>query len=144
MDATTAIAVYAAVVATVSGGWQVYTWRRDRQTRIDVSVTNAFLTFDQGLSPMALITAVNRSRHPVRVESMGFDVQDESGRTLVITAQPPGSTLPGEVRPQDSGKTWIEQAELASRGFDLTRPLAGWVNDATGKRHRSKRVTLRA
>ena len=41
--AVDALAAYAAVVATAAIAWQIFTWRRERQTRIEVQLSNAFI-----------------------------------------------------------------------------------------------------
>jgi hypothetical protein len=142
MGSTTAIAIYAAVVATAGVAWQVYTWLRLHGTRVRVTVSNAFLTFPDHLPQVAMITVRNLGGHPIRVTSAGFDFQDGSGRTVVLTQPPPGASLPGIVQPRDSAETWVEEQHFTSSGIDVFRPLVAWARLATGETFKSKPTTL--
>lgn len=95
------------------------------------------LTFDAGVSdPHVLLEVVNHSAHQVRVTSVGFYPQDGSRATMPIVHQPPGSTVPGVIPPNDSGQSWIEVEALESTGVvDLRRPLVGWALDAEAVGH---------
>ncbi len=79
---TAIVAGYAAVVATAALGWQIYTWRRARQPRIDVQVRGAVAGFPTGPQTGYSIEVVNRGEQSVRVSSVGFDLAD--GQQLVL------------------------------------------------------------
>jgi hypothetical protein len=143
MGATALVAIYAAVIATAGLGWQIYAWGRTRRTQMNVSINNAVFGLPMGVLGGVTIEATNRSDHEVRVTSAGFDLQDGSGRKVVIVRQMPGSSIPGNVPPHDSGMTWIEEDEARHAGLDIYKPLVGWVSTSTGESFKSKPMTLR-
>jgi hypothetical protein len=138
------IAVYGAVVATFALGWQAYAWHRDRATNVEVKLGNALLTFGTDVREAALVTVVNRSRHAIRVDSLGLELQDGSGRTAFQPYAVPGATIPGTVPALDSGGTWWGFDELVEAGFDPYRPIVARVTLSTGERVRSKSTALRS
>jgi hypothetical protein len=143
VDATDIIAGYAAVVATVALGWEIWSARQARRPQVEVRLYNALLTFIGADPPWAAqIEVRNRGDLPVRVTSVGFNVQDGSGQTVVITQMQPGATLPGDIRPRDSGFTYLLIEHMAP--LDPTRPLVAWASLSTGERIYSRPVTLRA
>jgi hypothetical protein len=140
-----ALAAYAAITATLSIvigatslGWQVYAWRRARKTVLEVQVTMGLLTFGPQAVPAVILTAVNRSDHPVRVTSTGILAQDGSGKVLTAVASPPGSQLPGDVPSRDSRMTWYDPDDLARTGIDVLRPVVAQVILGDGTLVRSK------
>lgn len=137
MTATTAIAIYAAVLSTAGLAWQVFSWAHRRRSHVTVQARIAFVGYDA--LQVISIEATNTSDHPVRVTSAGLMLQDGSGRQFVILRQPDGATLPGVVQPHDSATTWIAQADAESEGgFDVFAPVTAWVNLATGQAVTSK------
>lgn len=142
MEATGWVAIYAAAVSTGSLGWQIWTRYQARRPQVEVEVSNALLTYpDRDGQWAARIDVRNRGDLPVRVTSVGFNMQDGSGQTVVPVRIPPGATLPGDIRPRDSGFTYLRVAELPP--LDPFRPLVGWASLSTGERIHSKPVTLR-
>jgi hypothetical protein len=140
MSGTTAIAIYAAVIATAGLAWQIYSWRRSQPTRIRVTVTNAVIPPNGNHA--AMITAVNQSDHLVKVTSVGFITQDGSKRDVLLMQPPFGATLPGPVAQRDSGVSWLEVQDCLTAGLDVYRPLVGWVRTSEGQRYESKPTTL--
>jgi hypothetical protein len=135
------VAIYAAIVSTVALGWQILKERRARRPQVDVKVALALIAPPGGeVLETVQIEARNRGDHPIRVTSAGFNVQDDSGNTVVMTWQPPGSTLPGVIGPRDSGMTYLLRDELGP--LDVFRPLVGWVSLSTGERVHSRPRTL--
>jgi hypothetical protein len=135
------VAIYAAVVSTVALGWQILKERRARRPQVEVKVSYALLGYpSREPAEAAEIEARNRGDHPIRVTSAGFNLQDDSGRTVVITWQPPGATLPAVVGSRDSGMTYLLREELGP--LDVFRPLVGWVSLSTGERFHSRPRTL--
>lgn len=144
------LALYGAVVgsvsillAVVSLGWQIYSWRRERSTNIEVKVSNAILNLPAGPSEAVLITAINRSRHPIRINSAGLELQDGSGHWSIKPVIPNGAGVPGVIPPDDSADTWWFVEEVEQAKFDLYKPLVARVSAGNGMRFRSKPVTLR-
>jgi hypothetical protein len=135
------VAIYAAIVSTVALGWQILKERRARRPQVQVTISYALLGYpDREPAEAVEITARNRGDLPVRVTSAGFNLQDDSDRTMVIAGQPPGATLPGVVGPRDSGFTYLFRGELGP--LDVFRPLVGWVSLSTGERIHSRPRTL--
>ena len=141
MNATDYIAIYAAVVATGGLGWEIRKARQARRPQVEVVVSFAVLGYLRGEpTNSAHIEVRNRGDIPVRVTSVGFEVQDQSDRIAAIHWQQPGATLPGVIGPRDSGFTYLLEHELGS--LDLYRPLVAWASLSTGERIHSKPVTL--
>lgn len=87
--------------------------------------------------------AINHSAYPIRITSVWLDAQDHSGRTVPFIYQPPGSSLPGELQPNDSGSTWMPLLLLEEIGFDFTQPVTAGV-DTNGRRFQSRPSKLRS
>jgi hypothetical protein len=143
------LALYGAVVGTAAIllsaaalGWQVYSWRRDRSTSVEVKLSNGFLTFGPRLEAAVMITAVNHSRHPVKINPAGLKRQDRSELWAIKTVVPSGAGLPGVVAPGDSADTWWFLGEIGGAGLDLYKPLIARVTTGTGS-FESKPTTLR-
>ena len=135
------LAAYGAVVATGAIGWQVYAWRRDRETKVLVELGNAFIGIGGEPVEVALITVINLSAHKIRTNSAGLEMQDGSRNCLV---QPSSrGDVPGMIDSLDSAVTWWTIDEVKQAGFDLYKPIVARVNLSTGKRLRSKRRPLR-
>lgn len=148
MDFETVKSVFAiiGVVATTGGlGWRVYTWRRERATRVVVKVSNALPMYGPHNKPGEWsfeIEALNKSDHPVRVTSVGFELPD--GRTLVQVERPFPSALPCDIRPHDSAMTLFEVEQLEAQGMDTFGEIIGFVNTSDGSRFASEAKGLRS
>ena len=91
-----------------------------------------------------MINVINRENHAVRISSVGFNLQDGSGRSLVLVSPPPAATLPGEVAAHDQGFTYLAESSPDIKNLGLNRPLVAWARLATGELHKSKPKTLRS
>ena len=89
------------------------------------------------------VKAIGNGQKPVHVAGAGLDVQDGSGATFVLARLRPPSTIPETLQPQHSLEAFFPILILRDHGFDLTRPLTGFVNLAIGKTVRSEPKTLR-
>jgi hypothetical protein len=123
------LTVYGAIVGSLSFplalaafGWQVYSWRRDRSTRVEVKLSNAFVGLPTGPEQAVVITAINHSRHPIRVNSAGLELQDGSGNWSIKPYAPNGAGIPGVIQPNDSADSWWFLGEVAHVGLDLYKP----------------------
>lgn len=138
MTVTTAIAIYAALVATGAAAWPVFQWHHARKSHVTVSVSYGMLAYpDAPLEDAVIIRAISRTDRQVRVESAGLNAQDGSQRVAQSLHMQPGATIPGTIAPHDSGWTYILASEL-KREFDFHRPVVAWVALATGERVHSK------
>lgn len=112
---------------------------------VEVEVANLFATYDDSpvLGPWSFsVTGINRSDHPIRFTSAGFERAD--GKQIVIRDQPYGSNLIGAVPSHDSGQTWIECDALERAGLDVYGPIVGWARTATGELYKSEPRELRS
>jgi hypothetical protein len=137
---TLALAAYGAVVASlailVSGaslGWQIYTWRRDRNTSVQVEL------YQRG--GRVTIRATNDSQHQIRIRRVELQRQYGSGEVLKQTTIRKGARIPDWVQPHDSGETWWLESELEEAKFDLREPLVARVV-AGNTRFQSEPVTI--
>jgi hypothetical protein len=152
-----AVAAIGTIVLVVLTAWLVVLARRPAvpaspsspappapdEPEVTVEVANLFETYERDLGPWSFsVTGVNRSDHPVRFTSAGFERGD--GKQIVITQQPYGSTLIGTVPSHDSGQTWMDCDSLESAGLDTYGEIVGWARTATGELYRSEPKTLRS
>lgn len=115
----------------------------ERGPEVTVEVSNIFEAYDDGRTgPWAFgIQGINRSDHPIRFTSAGFERAD--GEQIVITQHPYGTNLIRTIPPHDSGQTWMYCDDLAASGLDIFEPIVGWVRTATGDLYKSEPKTLR-
>jgi hypothetical protein len=132
------------VVGTVSLGWQIMRARRADRPGITVKIANAMHGYTGTPIWTVSIKAINMGERPVGVNGAGLDLQDGSGRAFVLGRPEPIDTIPGTVEPRHDLTAFIPVAVLESNGFDLTQPLVGYVNLATGDTVRSEPTTLRS
>jgi hypothetical protein len=144
------LALYGAIVGSVSIllaggslGWQIYTWRRDRGTKVEVKLSNAILGLPIGPTEAVIITAINHSRHPIRINSTGLELQDGSRNWSILPYVQAGAGLPGTIQPNDSADTWWFLDDIKKVGIDLRKPLVAKVVAGNDQRFRSKPQTLR-
>ena len=57
------------------------------------------VTFGPKVEKAVIITAVNDSRHPIRINSAGLETQDRSGNWAVKPLVPNGAGIPGTIQP---------------------------------------------
>lgn len=136
--ATILIAAYAAVVATVGVGWQIYSFRHARRNRATIQIRNAVIPLPPGSEWVLSITVMNGNDHAVRVNGYGLETNDGSGNDFVFFRNLPGSNLPGIIEAHDSGTALQNLDELTTRTeLDFTHPLVAFASLATGDRIRS-------
>lgn len=112
---------------------------------VTVTVANLFETYEEprDLGPWSFsVSGINRSDHPVRFTSAGFERSD--GKQIVITQQPYGADLIRAVPSQDSGKTWMDCDSLSAAGLDIHGPIVSWVRTATDDLFKSEPKVLRS
>lgn len=135
---TAAIAIYAALIATVGFAWQVFTWWHVRRIRVEVAACFALVGYGPEPTEMVAITATNRSEHTVQIPSFGIDLQDNSGRSLHFASGRPGSGLPGSIAPHDSATGFVEIRDIVAKGIDLYSDIHCWVRLSTGESIKAK------
>jgi hypothetical protein len=138
-----AVAVCAALVASASLGWQVFSAVRANRTRLRISVANTF-SFDGPISAenqMLAIRLVNLSRHDVQMP--GIDVfQPTIQRGWPITetdsVDPPAAVLPA--RSSHLIRVRVERFI----GLELGNAVEAHAVTATGETFRSQPVVVTA
>jgi hypothetical protein len=134
------VASYPALMSTIALGWRIRREWRGQRPQVEVKVWIGLLAFPTGMQPGLQIVARNRGDHAIRVESAGFNVQDNSGDVLAIFSDQPGATIPGVIQARDSGLTYLLPDQLGK--LDTSRPVVGWVSLSTGERIHSDPTTL--
>jgi hypothetical protein len=123
-----ALALYGSIAGTIALGWQVFTWRRQNVSRVEVAITEGVIAPWEGTQDVVLITAINHSPYAIRVAAVGVDTPEG---TVQVTHQK--GEIPGVIQARDSATTW-----LPSDAPGLHGELRGWVRVGTRKVHRSK------
>ncbi len=128
------IAGYAAVVSSAALGWQVYSWRHQHRSHVDVEARFALAVLPGSDSPAKVVAigVANRSDHAVRVTGAGLDLQDGSATSCIIS----GSFLgrpPGTVAPRDSASAYLPLDQVEAEGINITEPVTAWARLATGE-----------
>jgi hypothetical protein len=140
---TEALAIYAAVVATLGTGWQIYTWLHGRRLHVRVSVRIAS-TFDAAgrWKDWIVITAISRTNYPVRTTNAGIQSESLPSKMAWCVNPHPLSTIPGVIPPHDSAQAFLEVPSLAKDGFDVGLPVRACVSLSTDERIWSEPTTL--
>lgn len=136
------VAGHAALVGTVSVGREVVRAWRSGRSGITVRVLYAMLGYTGAAIWTVNVKAGNRGKRPIDVNGVGLELQDGSGRTFVSPGPKLVDTIPGTVEPRHVANYFFEVEALGRAGFDLTRPLVGFVTLATGETIRSEPTTL--
>jgi|SRR6187402_93355 len=148
------IAAVVAAAATVIGVWHQLRSSKAEQDRqgvrtaatesaaapaqpgLELKLSWMWPTYDNGtLGPDSIgLTLINNLDHAVRWASASIDLQDGSGRHLaLIDCAPPGMGLPQRIDAHDSSFTLVAAEQLRDQGMDLSRPITGRANIATGE-----------
>ena len=138
------LAVYAAIVATASVGWQIYSWWHRRRSHVAVEIRYAVASPPEGDLPVVTIGAINHSEHPVRVTGLGLDFQDRHDEQFHQWRPLDIATIPGIVEPHDSGEGFARIGDVESAGIDVYEPVTAWVRLSTGEVLRSASTRLRS
>jgi hypothetical protein len=147
VEAGDIIAIYAALVATLALGSNIYAAWSARRRRVKAVVALGFVPDPLGRATARQVigvTAINRGHVPVSIEGVGLDAQDGSGGTFVPLSIPFGANLPGIVPPNESRWSYLERDEVEANGWNLHQPIRGWVRLATGEIVKAKPVRLLA
>jgi len=129
---TTALAIYAAVVATCAISWQVYTWRHGRQIHVVVTVSKAHPILSDGtVLSMVAIKAVSKTSHPLRATNSAIDAESLPRQTWWAVQPHPLSSIPGVIAPFDSGEAFFDAEKLAEQRIDLKKPIRGGIKLST-------------
>lgn len=101
-------------------------------TRVRVEGSFVMLDFQGDLKDAIQIKAINKSSHPVRVDSVGIELHDDSGRTAQPIQHYPQATIPGVVASHMGGETWVllEGTLGDTAVLDLTEPVRVFVTVA--------------
>jgi hypothetical protein len=163
MDATSAIAGYAAVVATGTFIWQVYVAQRSRRPDVEVTVltTNLLAPRNEEKTKSGWVSGVticvevrvdNRGAKDVGVATAGLVRQDHPNprgplhttADEVVMKHPgdPVDTIPGTVKPHHALRLLIPRKFAEQRGLDLSREVVGFAYLQTGETVRSKPTVL--
>jgi hypothetical protein len=126
---TTYIAIYGAVLSTITAISQILAYRRDR-AHIKVSMARDMEVVGQpgyeGVA-LAIITAVNTGRRPVTIMKMGIQGLYPHKSWIAIDTRP---KLPHELTEGKHVDALMEQ-----RGIDFSNAEACVVSDATGRKY---------
>jgi len=133
------IAAYAAVVATLT----LYTQRRDKQSRLKVTVYTGIMGLGPGVAsdPCLFLAASNPGHKMVVVTMMGLVLPD--GRDMSLPYPQSHVNFPYKLEPEDKCVVWMDLKKLANQlrgeGFTGVIKIVGFYNDAVGRRHLSKK-----
>jgi hypothetical protein len=152
---TAGVALYAAVVGTVSLVLQRRDKRQREEARCEVKV-GLYQTVDQApIDPVALegqlnrivnvvgVSLINRSEYAVRWMGVAFHKQGGGPDDFLMPigyAYPP--TLPLKVTSRDSGDVMLDRGKLEEAGIDWTKPVLvrAWLS--TGETFHSEERPL--
>ncbi|SRR5258708_6977159 len=127
---TLIVAIYAAVISTMTGIAQVMNYRRDRD-KIKVTVQRDMQMYgDLRFADMTLtiVKVANAGRRPVTITSVGFERLFPNKHGVFTTINP---DLPYELT---EGKYLVAQVNQAGLDFDVIQ--CWWATDAVGRTHR--------
>jgi hypothetical protein len=127
---TLIVAVYAAVVATVTGIVQFLNFRRDRDKIKLTARRNMGISGDPRYEDMTLliVTVANHGRRPVTITSVGAECLFPSQHFVFLDNNP---RLPYELT---EGKSLT--AQTTQEGLDFNIIQCWWATDAVGRTHR--------
>jgi hypothetical protein len=135
--------IYAAVIATVALGWQIYIWHRTRRTRVRVKLANAIMPLVLGgVEHVISVEVINDSGHQVRVTGFGLMANDGSGQQAFFISPVAGSTLPGPIAPHDAATGLNPWSGMVGAPIDFNRPVKAFAILASGERCFSKPTIL--
>lgn len=152
---TEVLAVYAALVATASLSWQIYTWRRLNRVHLSVDATLEDRHFPSiaSSSEALRIGFKNDSGRPVTVAQVGAQYPGE--QPWFIEPTDPPDALPVLVPAGESQAVYVRRRDRAPSGGFVPRSdevfrrmqsgvtgIRFWVQLETGERFRSKPLTF--
>lgn len=151
LDAASATAIYAAVVATGTLAWQIVSERK--KTRPDVHVSAVWLPpvvdpdFD---NQPGYVRATVRATHPVTVVATGTAAlgrlwkwrRTEIDGAARTRGQQISGSLPVTVTPDTPGLITATRERLSAADVSLEKPCLWWVKTSTGHVYRSDPFTV--
>ena len=141
---TLAVATYAALVATVVGGWQIWSGLLQRRTRVKVTtylIREEFRAISETPLELAVIKVVNESDHPVRWVHGSWRTLDGDVNDVSPVPWPRGGSLSHQIPPHDSRDMSFE-AQALREALDFSRPVVAVANLSTGQEFRSEPTVL--
>jgi hypothetical protein len=137
---STSIAGVALVVSALSAGFQIYAWRRDRSTRVEVRVSARFV-HPTG-EHVVFIELINRSAHEVAITHLSFMPQRPGDPFLYIPRPfPEEEPIPIVIAPRRSKGLWVLR-ETLGEGLDLDQPVRVRVSTGDALNFDSEPVLL--
>lgn len=133
------VALYAAVVATASVGWQAYTWHEKRRSRLRI-----YLSLERNPNYVEM-EVHNLSEHTVHIRWAAFEKQKrwwDPRRAHHVVVHEPLNQISEEITPRGIKIFGMNRNRFEAAGFDAGRKLRGFVVDAENERHYSKRASL--
>lgn len=140
---TAFVAAYAALVASASLLWQIYTWHHRHRSHVQVQVRFAIAVPEVATIEAVSVTATNRSEHAVRISEVGLLLQGTSDERFHQWRQLPGATIPGVIDPHDAGTAFLLHDDVRKTGVDIYEPVTAWVRLSTGEFVKSPPTRLR-
>jgi hypothetical protein len=131
------LAIYGAIVATISIGWQIATRLLEKKTRLRVEV---YPIPPQEPSWLEVI-CINHSEHPVRMIGLWIAHEDGTGDEFYIgsdTAVFQVEGLSTVIQPRDSTGGLLQVDEFMDLELDMRKPIVAIVRTADDKVFRSK------
>lgn len=142
--ATAIVASYAALVATLALGFQMYSWAQGWRTRLKVDLQRMEITA-RGVSPpepVILFGITNHSGHRVKVTHVSLAPLRKGGQHLFIPHPLPlPQPGPFEIPPRDSINVWIEPNSLGD--YDERWKTRALIASSDKRGFKSKRVLVR-
>lgn len=112
--ATAVVAGYAALVATLALGFNVFQWLKSWQTQVDVELRRmTSMDREGGTEPVILFRLVNHSGHKVTITHVGMTPLKRGGRHIFIPHPLPLPTAgPFDIPPRDAVTVYIQPDRL--------------------------------
>ncbi len=141
---TEILAIYAAILASLSAVWQGNRWLNDR-ARIKVEVTFGLPSPIPGEDVAAVIgiRMINHGQRPIQIVGAGLELQEH--RNISYMSPPrqmrhlEAHQIPANLEEGTSAEVFFDVMELTrslAEDNDGNLPTHGWVRDATGREHR--------
>ncbi len=96
-----ALGIIGTTTGTLAFGWGVFTWLRDRRTRLTVSVSGVVIPSLPGGHRQLWFSIVNHSAHPITVKSATVKKRDGEELLVLPNLHPPNG-LPTVIAARDA------------------------------------------
>lgn len=128
-----AVAIYAAVAATLGLGWKIYDMVRDRpKAKVQVRFDHVFYGNGQEHSTNIVAQATNAGHRPLTLTGAGFSLPNGEMFTYISS----GGEFPKRLDEEEIHEISVELGRLkeAIKETALTEPpTIAWFKDATGR-----------